>query len=391
MSTNSTSGNIAILESINALTPNQLHIPTINDPIRTAYPELNDLRDQLQHTETVSEEMMTAIGNTINTTCNEIVQDMSRNNIANVERAFQLGEVVLECQKKLTVGSGKHRSMKGYFDLIDRIIGEYATAALVNEVGTPTYGKRHDDLKESRRRQITKYKNMAQCGERIMKYAYAGIEGSLEVRYLIRDMLLLDEAKAKSGKKRVKITPEVALKKISEIENRFPFPPLEAVVGDNVRDVFRWHTDMVATIYQCEAAGFDGEDIDQMTAKSYAKETGWALEKDEAEAMFASVTAAEVPKEERRSTLSHLLLTHITTKKELLAAAEEGPQRIETHLARICVWEKHNPFSDEVINKIKTLNLGSNIEKALEIIGRLRQLINTDATADISSNPTEGT
>ena len=303
--------------------------------------------------------------NKINAACDTIVDRMAPQNQANVEYAYLIGTTMLKLRGFLYEDvEGDPRSHKPYNEFMDRLLDEYATRKLANSNWSPdepAYKIRAQKLRASRRRQITKYINLAECGPAILDLGYGGIEAALEGRYLLIEM-----QRKSDGRPKMALTPEEASTLLDQIKVRYPYPSPADVAGKDVRDEFRRHTDTIGTLFQLRYAGFTNEDIDLGAAKAYAHARNNALEYVDAKRLFDGL--ATVPVEQRREKLSEGLLKFIKTGKSKL----ERPRNISGYIAKIVVWGNNISLNDEVITQVRNLpDIGRRIADAIQVLNNL--------------------
>ena len=257
-------------------------------------------------------------------------------------------------KKKLTYRIGKRRVATQYKRLLNRIIDEHVAKILSAErehLSPDAYDVRAESLRVSRRRQLNKYISLAECGIAILKYAPAGIEAALEVRYLLRDIL-------KAQGKDPKIAPGIATRLLRTIEAQYPFPTLDQVRESDTRTEFRQHVDIIATIFQLKVAGFLDTEIEIHAVKSYAQLTGMAVEKSQADRFYnALVEVTET--DERRDRLSVMLRANVIQRVKNDNPEDEDDStahRIADPLAAIVEWNKEHDI-DDVIDSLKSNDL----------------------------------
>jgi len=334
--------------------------------------ELVSLTKELASAKTITVALKNQIGDKVTQICSLLNVEAGNHNSQYVYKAFQLGLLILDLRDKLVVTKKGQRTWTDYKTWKNTINSKYAEDILNREKIDPKsdeYKPRVIRLKASRNRQINKLINIAECGDRILRYAYAGLEGSLEVRFLLVDIFKSTDERYSSGKTKFVMNSDDARKLLDDIEAKHPFPTLDEVKEKDARSEFRLHTDMVGTIYQCVAAGFNESEIDPIAAKAFATSTGISLEKDEAVKLFNDMI--DVAPENRRVHLSGLLRS-----KASKHPAKQKPERLGDHLAQICEWNKQNPLDDKCISKLRNIEtIKNNIQESFRIISELHRLI----------------
>lgn len=322
-----------------------------NDPLMIAAhefnPELLEIRKRLDSKAKLTKEECDQIAKLVTKIGTEINLETESRNCMTVGRALQEGDV-LNCMRTLMTHKVNGRRSRAEFKkFMNSMLDDYVASVLSKEgqEGGPRK-LRAANLKVSRRRQLTRYMNLAQCGEGILKYNYAGITAALEVRYLLCDIL-----KMKGGKKQ-KLEQDMARAELAIVEARFPFPRLDEIKGrGDVREEFRHHVDTVAIMYQLEKAGFTQAETNVDDAHSFACDVGLALEAKDAVALFVSLADVKgVP--QRRLRLKNGLFAIAKTIKG--NRGNPKPAQIIEFLAKIVKWHELHPTKD-VLSEIKTL------------------------------------
>ena len=310
-------------------------------------PELLDIRKRLDSEAKLTKEECAQIAKLITKVGTEIILETESCNCMTVGKAYQVGDTILWTRTRMTHKVNGRRSRAEFKKFMNSLLDEYVASVLKNEGQENGPRKlRAANLKVSRRRQLTRYMNLAQCGEGILKYNYAGITAALEVRYLLLDMLKME------GGKKQKLEQDKARTLLADVEARFPFPRLDEIKGrGDVREEFRHHVDTVATMYQLEKAGFTQAETNVEDANSFACEVGLALEAKDAAALFVSLADVKgVP--QRRLRLKHGLFAIAKTIKG--NRGNPKPAQIIEFLAKIVKWHELHPTKD-VLSEIKTL------------------------------------
>ena len=328
-------------------------------------PELIVLKDRLDQVQPgqLDETLAKAAGGAISSMSTAITREIFGHNSRVTKRAFQIGLIMMRL-KDLYVETDEegNKSWRKYHEFMNVIYRDYATAELVGHPPGDAYNEQHDKLVKSRRRQMNKYLSLAECGERILQYSYAGIEASLEVRFLIKDMMESDGADEDDP-----VTPEEGTRQIEKLQIKYPFPRLEEVTGRDVRSDFRLHTDKVGTIYQLQGAGFTEAEIDEAKVLAYAEKAGKSLERVAAKKFFKDMKA--VAPAERRENLSQLLLTgaaELEAKREL-----QTPLQICEHLAKITVWRGQHTLKEVVAKLVAPQEFYSQLQNVRSILDDL--------------------
>ena len=300
-----------------------------------------ELTRKVIQSDTISADILDASGDALTLICGEISQRIDSSNSINVIRAYQAGDLLIRLRdlwrgQKVTKKKGK--SKKSTFLAFRRMLSEnYATKLLEKDkklISPDLYEIKWEMAESSRRRQLTKYLNIAECGPDILTYSYAGIDAVLEVRYL-----LLDIHNPTPQEGRPKLDPELARTKLAEVIAKYPYPSLEALEDKDIRPEFRLHTDTVASIYHLMSAGFKESDIDWEPLQEYVGVLKEALWFTSAEELYKEL--GELPAKEIKDRLSAKL--QMKREEQETRNAKPLPEQIADHVPRILDWKKDNP------------------------------------------------
>lgn len=304
-----------------------------------------ELTRKVIQSDSLSEAVLDSAAVALTDICGVISRSIVSSNSVNVIHAYQAGDLLIRLRdlwrnKKIIRKKGKRRSKKSTFLAFRKMLSEnYATKLLEedkNIISPDLYEIKWEMAESSRRRQLTKYMNIAECGTDILIYRYAGIEAVLEVRYL-----LLDIHNPTPEEGRPKLDPELARVKLAEVIDKYPYPSLEAIEEKekDVRQEFRLHTDTVGSIYHLMSAGFKESDIDWDATQEYAGAYTKALAYTEAEELHEKIK--DVPAKEIKDRLSKMLRDKRDEQEP--RSAKPLPEQIAEHFARILDWKENNP------------------------------------------------
>lgn len=313
-----------------------------------------ELTRKVIQSDSPSKEVLDIASEALTNICGEISNRIVSSNSINVVRAYQVGDLLIRLRdlwrgQKVAKKKGKKHSKKSTFLAYRRMLSEsYATKLLEEDkktISPDLYEIKWEMAESSRRRQLTKYVNIAECGPDILIYKYAGIEAVLEVRYL-----LLDIHNPTPEEGRPKLDPELARVKLAEVINNYPYPSPEALEDKDIRPEFRLHTDTVGSIYHLKSAGFRESDIDWEATQEYAGAHTKALAYTEAEELHEKIK--DLPAKEIKDRLSKMLRDK--RDEQDARSAKPLPEQIAEHFARILDWKQNNP-DQEVAKYIRSM------------------------------------
>ena len=302
-----------------------------------------ELTRKVIQSDIISDDILNLAGAALTKFCGEISQRIVSSNSVNVTRAYQVGDLLIRLRdlwrgQKVAKKKGKKHSKKSTFLAYRKMLSEnYATTLLEEDkklISSDLYEIKWEMAESSRRRQLTKYMNIAECGPDILTYRYAGIDAVHEIRYLLID---IHNPTPQEG--RPKLDPELARVKLAEVIANYPYPSPEALEGKEIRPEFRLHTDSVASIYHLKSAGFKESDIEWEPLQEYVGVLKEALCFTTAEELYEDL--GKLPAKEIKDRLSDKLRKKRDEQEP--RNAKPLPEQIAEHFSRILDWKKYNP------------------------------------------------
>ena len=292
------------------------------------------------------------VGNRIIEMANDVVHLTTQNNYRFIGMGYQIGILEIEMKNRLRSIKNSRPSIAEYKNWLNPLIDADVRGRLnltedaVLKEGTKAKAD-YDKMFASKQRQLQKYVNLAQCGTDILKYGYCGIDGALEIRWLILDM----EEIANPGKK-PKITPSMVRDRLAALEVKFPFPTPDELAGKKVVHEMRVHSDTLGTFVRLVNSGIPESVVTLAMAREFAVKVGESLDKERAELAPAAIKT--VPDTKKGEALSAWLRGEAERANNIKDEADTvmTPERIIDYLAKIEFWSKEVTIQEDTYKEL---------------------------------------